>query len=286
MHKKIVFFVSLGALLLTSCSFDDAGGSKKNSRSTGKPVTEEKAMEIMDEITAKKDTLEELPYRFEYSEVDKTEDDDDIKYIYMNNLDGNRSYSWDVKQGGKAKSKGVAIQVTNETYEEVSYFQMTDYDKDGKESVSSGALTKKDNATYETEIQSMYQYLTGYSYIQSYLSSIDMVYQYNKANIDSYVAYREQDGNLSVAVAFTSAGEGSLNIIFTTTPKEGAENNDDLIKVEEVIAFENYRPVQVVTRRNYIGGSYSVDDMSMKYGKNNISLPSGWEESLYIAPTV
>lgn len=281
MYKKALFLVSLGILLLSAC--DMSGGTGKSSKSA-KKIDEEKAEDIMNEIKAHSEDQEEQPFSFEYIRKDvKGNDSEEEKYVYKDNLDGEMYCSWDMKENNKNTNSGFGMIVKNETYEEVAYYEAKEYDENGANPQTyQGAIVKKDNASYETQLSYFINEYMGnsYSMVKNQVASVKNLASYDKESIDKYKAYRESDGDLTVAVAYSSTGTGSLIITMTSTPKDKETYDGTLIKAVESFSFTNYRPSGYSTKTQYNDNSGYETTTSLKYGKNNISLPSGWVQYL------
>ena len=283
MYKKALFLVSLGVLLLSAC--DMSGGTGKSSKSA-KKIDEEKAEDIMNEIKTHSEDQEEQPFSFEYIRKDvKGDDSEEEKYVYKDNLDGEMYCSWDMKENNKNTNSGFGMIVKNETYEVVAYYEAKEYDENGASPQTyQGAIAKKDNASYETQLSYFINEYMGESYstVKSQLSTVKNMVSYDKETIENYKAYREMDGDLTMTVAYSSTGKGSLIVTMTTTPKDKETYEGSVIKVVETITFTNYRPTGFSSKNQYNDNSSYESSATLKYGKNKISLPSGWAQYLYI----
>ena len=283
MYKKALFFVSLGVLLLSGCDMS-MGGTGKNSKSA-KKIDEEKAEEIMNEIKTRAEDQEEQPFSFEYHNKEfKGDESEEVKYVFKDNLDGEMYCSWDLKDDNKNTNSGFGMVVKNDTYEEVAYYEAKEYDENGANPQTyQGAIAKKDNPSYESQLSYFIDEYMGNSYktVKSYLTTLQNMVNYDKTTIENYKAFREMDGDLTMAVAYSSTGAGSLIITMTTTPKDKETYEGTVVKVVETITFTNYRPTGSSTKTQYNDNSGYETTLTLKYGENKISLPSGWVEYLY-----
>lgn len=272
MYKKVLFFVSLGALLLTSCSFSEAGGKS----SSAKKINEEKAGEMLTEIQTKLEENGPQPYSVEITtKTSAGIQSEERVYTYKDNLDGDIYCSWKFKSAGKVTSSGFAMQKNHSTYEQVSYYEATE----GTETYK-GALAKKDNPSYEEQVEYfMEEYMEGYSSIVEMIPALTTGENYTVEKIqeaaESYVS-----SGYGVNATYSSEGKGSLIIKVITAPLEGT-TAEYLLRSDETITFKHYRFSELKSVNKYVSGASLTINAKMKYGQNTIELPSGWEQSLY-----
>ena len=279
MHKKKLIFVGLLALVLCSCSLTEtsSGGSKKKQ---GKQISEEEGIALFNEFK-QKGTGEVGPYRLDYS-VTGTSGAYNVKqeYVLMSNSKNDFYYSSIAKELGAKTSDCLAVQVNNETYEQVSYIKNTTYSTSGTKD-EEFAITKKDNPNYESTVNSYIEAnLTEYSTLQE---TAELVMTGEKYNVEYLTEVTEEYNAMGykIEIEYRTLGTGSLILNVKTLPNDSSVvDRYSLTRGDETITFSNYRFSEIVSKNYYSGGGLMTITMKMTYEDPTISLPAGWESKL------
>ena len=281
MNKKFLFFVSMSAILLSSCGL----------MSGDRELSDEEVNSLMAKISEKsKERVTD--FSIEYKETSKYFENDgsltnmEGTCLASINKSGEFSLSRERKINGKNDISELSIRKLDSTYELVNYEMSNYYDPDNPE-IDETVVVKKDNPAYQYQLEmDFYDGLNFQQEVEYMVGDYISGETFSKENIKENVDYYDSNG-YSVTASYIGNTNGSITIKVTTQPKNPNEKTEpnDLKIAEETVTFKNYRFTELVSNNTYVNGEARNFRIKMEYQSRVAALPSGWKNKIVAFPS-